>query len=98
MRFSIRELFWLTLVVGLAVTLWIERRAHSETDAKRVSAVGLNQRQRTTLVAAKESLDELNSELQLWIRGKKRADQIDYDFEYFDAVDWSILDEPLVEP
>jgi hypothetical protein len=88
MRFSIRELFWLTLVVGLASALWIERRAHYETDARRLEAIAQAQRLRATVIAAKKSDTRLHHILTERIGGSYS----------FNVVDWDVLDEPIVEP
>ena len=34
MRFTIRDLLWLTVVVALAVAWWIERRSHRHVQAE----------------------------------------------------------------
>jgi hypothetical protein len=88
MRFSIRELFWLTLVVGLASALWIERRAHYETDVKRLEAIGQAHRLRSTVIAAKKSDTRLHHILTERIGGRYS----------YDIVDWDVLDEPMVAP
>jgi hypothetical protein len=87
MRFSIRDLLWATLVVALGLGWWVSDRA---MDAKRLEAVGQAHRQRATLADAKLAHDQIDSALYNLETGSTITARW--------PVDWSILDEPLVEP
>jgi hypothetical protein len=80
MRFSIRDLLWVTLVVAMGLGWWA-------TNAKRLEAVGQAHRLRAQLVRAGESGD-------LRIHGIRDG----FPIKSLLDVDWSVLDEPLVEP
>jgi hypothetical protein len=88
MRFSIRDLLWLTLVVALGLGWWLSYEA---TDAKRLAAVQQARRQWVTLVAAKGSYD-------LALRKTTPTPPFVSPSPWAFIVDWSVLDEPLVEP
>jgi hypothetical protein len=84
MRFSIRDLLWATLVVAMGLGWWRECQKHRETNARRIEAIGQAQRHRVALATAKR-WDHVLHTLSLQPAGTETPD-------------WSILDEPLVEP
>ena len=93
MRFSIRDLLWVMLVVAMGLGWWMSYRA---SDAKRLEAVAQAHRLWYELDMAKDSyvlfgrdIDELNEEK----KGPPLAG-----WHLFGRVNWSILDEPLIEP
>jgi hypothetical protein len=63
MRFSIRDLLWATLVVGLCLAWWLEHQAYRETDAK----------YRETDAKRRAAVDQAES-----YREKARIARIDY--------------------
>jgi hypothetical protein len=58
MRFSIRDLLWLTLVVAMGLGWWA-------TDAKRLEAVGQAHRFRDTIVHARAIVDYMRARPEL---------------------------------
>jgi hypothetical protein len=95
MRFSIRDLLWATLAVAMGLAWWNEHRAHRETDAKRLEAIGQAYRQRITLLAAKAQNDNLHRFVEA---GPEDTVGMRYPLPIGDTPNWSVLDEPLVEP
>jgi hypothetical protein len=85
MRLSIRDLLWGTVVVAMGVGWWLSNRG---IDARRADAVEQTRRYRAALVDAKEESDKL---FGVFGRGMTTWRPMSH-------VDWSVLDEPLVEP
>jgi hypothetical protein len=84
MRFSIRDLVWVTVVVAMGLGWWVSYRA---LNAKRLEAVGQVQRHRETLSHVKLTTDAWHEQFKM--HGINILPLL---------VDWSILDDPLVEP
>jgi hypothetical protein len=92
MRFSIRDLLWLTLVAGLCLSWW------SEHLAKRFVAERADRLEAALRDAKQWSLYGFTG-IQEWHRDV----QLDIEPVWYAArahlrVNWDILDEPLVEP
>jgi hypothetical protein len=90
MRFSIRDLLWVSLVVGLCLSLWphhqvIDARREAADD-RRAAAANQARRFRDTLVIAKEANEQLAADAR-YSRTRRHV-----------HVGWHILNEPLVEP
>jgi hypothetical protein len=99
MRFSIRDLLWATLVVAVGLAWWMEYRAHGETenkrlvtDAKRLEAVGQAHRFWGVLMEARSEVTKARN------RSQKTYLNVRFPDEFFVPLDWSVLDERLVEP
>ena len=88
MRFSIRDLLWLTVVVAMGLGWWMSYRA---VDAKRIAAVRQAHRFRLTLETAKTAETETHEIYS----SEAGVDIVGYAFPF---VDWSVLNVPLVEP
>jgi hypothetical protein len=88
MRFSICDLLWLVLVVAMGLGWWASCQL---IDARRAQAVRQTHRHRAALVKAKEESDEMFGVFA----SKLPASPI---WRPMSHVDWSVLDEPLVEP
>jgi len=92
MRFSIRDLLWATLMVAMGLGWWASYRAldasRQAIEVKHLAAVQQATRLRLTLVEAKEMHDGLRFFIRTRIQGSQS----------WDEVDWSVLDEPLVQP
>jgi hypothetical protein len=91
MRFSIRDLLWATVVVAMGLGWWMSYRA---VDAKRLEAVGQAHRHRYVLRHAKALSDRHAKTITTLIdsTGAALSEQTTL------PPDWSVLDEPLVEP
>jgi hypothetical protein len=76
MRFSIRDLLWLTLVAAMGLG-WL--MCYQAVDDRRLEAVNQAHRLRTALDRTTRTFGSTNVKLLV-------------------PVDWSVLDEPLVEP
>jgi hypothetical protein len=85
MRFSIRDLLWATLVVGMGVAWWMSYRA---LDAKRLAAVTQASRL-WALVDAISAKEKLERETGIGMHG------FPPDHAH---VDLRVLNEPRVEP
>jgi hypothetical protein len=59
LRFSIRDLLWLTLVVALCVGWWLNHQSHLNAAAKAKKEHGYE------LTAAKELLEDLSTSIDL---------------------------------
>jgi hypothetical protein len=80
MRFSIRDLLWLTVVVAMGLGWWSDNRTKH-------AAVQQAQRQRIVLKEAKRFSDDVSQMIR------------NPGLEWMGPVrNWSVLDEPLVEP
>jgi hypothetical protein len=86
MRFSIRDLLWATVVMAVGLGWWASYQA---INAKRLEAIGQAHRMQLTLKRARIAHERLDAEIP-WATMQKAADRW--------YVDWSVLDEPLVEP
>jgi hypothetical protein len=88
LRFLLRDMFWVTALVAMGLGWWNDHRA---IDAKRAAAVQQTQRHRRELANAKTCDEWLCKLLHdgatslIWHNG-------------LPTPDWSILDEPLIEP
>jgi hypothetical protein len=83
MRFSIRDLLWATLVVAMGLGWWVDRTSINE---RRVAAHAQTIKFREALENAGALCDQLAQLVPQRVRGPWRH------------VQWSLLDEPLVEP
>jgi hypothetical protein len=83
MRFSIRDLLWATLVVAMGLAWWAD---HRRSEASRAELGSHARRLRESAVAAKATLD-------VYTRGSGPGHLPEAPF-----IDWSVLEEPLVEP
>lgn len=92
MRFSIRDLLWATALVAMGMGWWVSYWA---TNAKRLEAVQQTHRHRATLELAKhwhETLRKIDD---------PKTDQHGLEVLILNLespINWSVLDEPLVEP
>jgi hypothetical protein len=84
MRFSIRDLLWLTLVVAMGLGWWAN---HRSVEADRKAAVGHAYRLRYVLESAKRSHDHLWSMMDL--------DVLKGPHSHFYFVDWSVIKGPI---
>ena len=98
MRFSIRDLLWVTLVVAMGLCWW-------GTNSKRLEAVRQAHGLHDALSCAKANeVLLMGANAKLWISLNKRIAAETGTDGYFNHshdevhVDWGILDKPLVEP
>ena len=87
MRFSIRDLLWATLVVAMGLGWWMSYRASA---AKQLEAVQQTQHHRATLTAAKNWINGIREIYQ-----QRTSSRLIYEST---ELNWSVADEPLVEP
>jgi hypothetical protein len=87
MRFSIRDLMWMTLVVALSLGWWFSHRA---IDAQRTAAARQAHRFWKGFSDAKRLFD--------WGQGQSKDDLWMINTVTPPHVDWSVLNEPLVIP
>jgi hypothetical protein len=78
-----RDLLWATLIIALSLGWWTSYR---KMDARRLEAVRQTLKQRQTLIEAKEDISKIE-----FFRA------YDDDFEV-NKVDWSVLNEPILDP
>jgi hypothetical protein len=90
MRFSIRDLLWLTLVVAMGLGWWVSYRA---LDDRRLEAVRQAHSQRYTLTEAKRIYGELCNVTTTWTSNDNPQARL----MLLLPMDWSALDQPLVE-
>lgn len=108
MRFSIRDLLWLTVVVAMGLGWWVSYRA---VDAKRLEAVQQTQRHRAVLRQAKASNELLDRFLNDVLTGEtslaRMAGPGPFEKEPGPSQpDWTVLDGgkrghstfPLIQP
>ena len=87
--FSFRDLVWAIVVVMLCWGWWL---GYVRIDAKRLRAIDQAQRQRDTLVKAKDLHDRLISITEAYMNGKQP------DLNNLPVpIDWSVLDERIDE-
>ena len=90
MRFSIRDLLWATVVVAMGLAWWA---SYGAMDAERLAVVQHATRLQKSLAAAKELVAWKDSQvLDDWLGARTTANSS------VPLVDWSVLDEPIVEP
>jgi hypothetical protein len=87
MRFSIRDLMWMTLVVALSLGWWF---SHQAIDAQRTAAARQAHRFWKGFSDAKRLFD--------WGQGQSKDDSWMINTVTPPHVDWSVLNEPLVIP
>ena len=89
MRFTIRDLLWLTVVVAMGLGWWVSYRG---IDAKRIQTASHANRLRKNLETAKWAYDLLVPMVPF-------EDEVTGQPNYIPLVEnWFALDEPLVEP
>jgi hypothetical protein len=91
MRFSIRDLLWVTVVVAMGLGWWV---SYMRIDGRRIAAVQQTQRHRNTLGTAKHWVETLSTSY---------SNQAGFPSTYVmlnlnSPLNWAVLDEPLVEP
>jgi hypothetical protein len=90
-RFSIRDLFWATLVVAMGLGWGLHWRS---IDANRQAAVQHAERLHGELAAAKECCEDLEKNVEYALEWRKKSVKPDFSLKSR-IVDWTVLDEPI---
>jgi hypothetical protein len=72
-RFTIRDVLWLTVVVALAVTWWLDRQSLGIAFDNRLRAVTLQQQRAEQELLVMKAIANEETQLQEFIRQRKEA-------------------------
>lgn len=96
MRFFIRDLFWLTLVVAMGLGWWLHYRT---MHANRQAVVRHAERAMESLRNAKNRCEVLERDAKFYLDAARESGAIIRYLSFAPAeVDWTVLDEPIPSP